>query len=123
MLVTTEADQLECRFDSLHTEIESVLCRKLARWTQVHFAILQACNPPMPPSAYNRLADNWRPLFAIAQAAGGDWPRRTLEAFNQLIADCVEGKPIDSQLPLTNTPQTFAQSGTSPLSCKQRASE
>src|SRR5438045_2040209 len=38
----------------------------------------------MPPSAYNRLADNWRPLFAIAQTAGGDWPRRALEAFNQL---------------------------------------
>src|SRR6266446_6971048 len=40
VLLPAEADQLECRFDSLHTEVESVLCRKLARWTQEHFAIL-----------------------------------------------------------------------------------
>jgi hypothetical protein len=38
----------------------------------------------MPPGAYNRVADNWRPLFAIAHVAGGDWPRRALEAFNHL---------------------------------------
>src|SRR5260221_14749833 len=113
MLVTTEADQLECRFDSLHTEIESVLCRKLARWTQDHFVILQACNPPMPPSAYNRLADNWRPLFAIAQAAGGEWPRRALEAFNHLTADVSHQlSTSDTQLLLAAIRQIFTQSGT-----------
>jgi len=51
-----------------------MLCRKLARWAQDNFAALQACDPPMPPGAYNRVADNWRPIFAIAQIAGGDWP-------------------------------------------------
>src|SRR5207237_1276094 len=84
VLLAAEADQIESRFDSLHTEIESMLCRKLARWIQDHFVILQACDPVMPTNAYNRLADNWRPLFAIAQTAGGDWPRRALEAFNYL---------------------------------------
>src|SRR5437764_1577962 len=84
VLVRAEADELKIRFDSLHTEIESVLCRKLARWTQDNFAALQACDPAMPPTAFNRLADNWRPLFAIAQIAGGDWPRRVREAFNHL---------------------------------------
>ena len=119
VLLPAEADELESRFDSLHTEIESVLCRKLARWTQDHFAILQACNPPMPPSAYNRLADNWRPLFAIAQTVGGDWPRRALEAFNHLTAECVEHKAIDSQLLLADIRQVFAQSGATRIPSKQ----
>jgi len=30
------------------------------------------------------VADNWRPLFAIAQIAGGDWPQLALEAYRQL---------------------------------------
>ncbi len=54
--------------------------------------ILQACDPPMPPGAYNRVADNWRPLFAIAHVAGGDWPRRALEAFNHLSNRRADGQ-------------------------------
>jgi hypothetical protein len=27
------------------------------------------------------LADNWRPLFAIAETVGGDWPQRAASAF------------------------------------------
>jgi hypothetical protein len=40
----------------------------------------------LPPSAFNRIADNWRPLFAVAEVAGGDWPRRAAEAFAKLTA-------------------------------------
>ena len=36
--------ELTARFDSRHTEIEAILCRKLAD----NFAALQACDPPMP---------------------------------------------------------------------------
>src|SRR5207244_8108787 len=85
-LLSADPDQLQARFDSLHTEIESVLCRKLARWAQDNFAALQHCDPAMPASAFNRLADNWRPLFAIADRVGGDWARRAREAFAQLTA-------------------------------------
>jgi len=70
VLLRAGADELKARFDSLHTEIDSILCRKLARWAQDNFAALQACDPAMPPTAFNRLADNWRPLFAIARIAG-----------------------------------------------------
>ncbi len=45
---------------------------------------MQACDPVLPATAFNRLADNWRPLFAIAQTAGGDWPRLALDAFTRL---------------------------------------
>ena len=40
----------------------------------------------MPATAHNRLGDNWRPLFAIAEVAGGDWPQLVLDAFNKLTA-------------------------------------
>jgi hypothetical protein len=52
----------------------------------------------MPPEAINRLADNWRPLFAVAQVIGGHWPQRLVEAFKQLTA-----RPQPEQLvPPTN---------------------
>jgi hypothetical protein len=38
----------------------------------------------MPDALFNRVADNWRPLFAIAEVAAGDWPKRCSEAFARL---------------------------------------
>ena len=38
----------------------------------------------MPEAAFNRVADNWRPLFAIAEVAGGEWLQRCLAAFENL---------------------------------------
>jgi putative DNA primase/helicase len=38
----------------------------------------------MPSGAFNRLADNWRPLFAVAEIAAGDWPQRAATAFTKL---------------------------------------
>ena len=36
--------------------------------------------PEQPPGFHNRLAANWRLLFAIADLAGGDWPKRARQA-------------------------------------------
>jgi hypothetical protein len=57
----------------------------------------------MPPEAINRLADNWRPLFAIAQVVGGHWPQRLLEAFQQLQA--ASSQPVA----LVNRPPSLAE--------------
>ncbi|MGE0294785.1 MAG: DUF3631 domain-containing protein [Hyphomonadaceae bacterium] len=40
----------------------------------------------MPAGLHDRAADNWRPLFAIAEAAGGDWPARAVAACLALSA-------------------------------------
>ncbi|MFZ1072133.1 MAG: DUF3631 domain-containing protein [Verrucomicrobiia bacterium] len=69
------------RFDLRHTEREHELCRKLARFVADNRARIESCDPKLPDSAFNRLADNWRPLFAIAEIAGGDWPQRAAAAF------------------------------------------
>jgi hypothetical protein len=78
--------EVTARFDSRRVEYEAELCRKLARWTSDNFEKLRECDPQLPETAFNRLADNWRPLFAIAEVAGGDWPQRVHASFMALTA-------------------------------------
>jgi putative DNA primase/helicase len=52
-----------------------VLARKMARWGTDNEARLSAADPDMG-ELQNRTADNWRPLFALADLAGGPWPAR-----------------------------------------------
>jgi putative DNA primase/helicase len=72
------------RFNFLHVEYENELCRKLARWIADHTEEIAACDPKLPEHLYNRIGDNWRPLFAIAEIAGGDWPHRCTQALIKL---------------------------------------
>jgi putative DNA primase/helicase len=44
--------------------------------------------PDCPDCLHDRAADNWRPLLAIADAAGGDWPQRARDA--AIALGCVE---------------------------------
>lgn len=37
---------------------------------------LAAADPEIPAGIFNRQADNWRALLAVADAAGGEWPNR-----------------------------------------------
>lgn len=45
---------------------------------------LATSRPPMPAKLINRGADKWRPLLAIAQAAGDEWFERAKAAANEL---------------------------------------
>src|SRR6516225_37191 len=57
-----------------------VLARKAARWAQDHADRIGESDPAMPDGVINRMADNWRPLLAIADAAKGEWPQRARKA-------------------------------------------
>jgi hypothetical protein len=59
------------------------LARMAARWSDDHRAELADVDPDMGPNI-NRIADNWRPLFAIADVIGSDWPERIRKAANEL---------------------------------------
>jgi len=85
-LVRAKPGEIAARFDSRHVKSEKELCRKLARWTADNLDTLKSCVSQLPETAFNRLADNWRPLFAIAEVAGGDWPQRARAAFMALTA-------------------------------------
>ncbi len=52
------------------------LRQRLMRWAPDHRAAIAQAEPKIPEGLYNRIADNWRPLFAIADAAGGEWPMK-----------------------------------------------
>jgi putative DNA primase/helicase len=98
-------------FDDEQMELEKILGRKLARWCRDNFAALLSCRPKMPSTAHNRLADNWRPLFAIAEVVGGDWPRLVLEAFMKLTArQNRDAQSVGVNL-LNDIRQVFARSG------------
>jgi hypothetical protein len=50
------------------------LQRKLLRWSQDVLETVAGARPELPDSLDDRALDNWEPLLAIADAAGGDWP-------------------------------------------------
>jgi Protein of unknown function (DUF3631)/Domain of unknown function (DUF3854) len=41
--------------------------------------------PEMPPGVTDRPADVWEPLLAVAELAGGDWPKRAREACVEFV--------------------------------------
>ncbi|MEE9250363.1 MAG: DUF3631 domain-containing protein [Alphaproteobacteria bacterium] len=50
------------------------LASMAARWVADHEVSLSAADPDIPETLHDRAADNWRPLLAIADLAGGNWP-------------------------------------------------
>jgi Protein of unknown function (DUF3631) len=63
------------------------LARMAARWAADHSDAVRDADPTVPDGIYNRAADNWRPLFTIADIAGGDWPERARKAALALSAE------------------------------------
>jgi putative DNA primase/helicase len=59
------------------------LGRMAARWASNNIDKLTAARPDMA-GLVNRQADNWRPLFAIADVVGGQWARRARTAAQAL---------------------------------------
>ena len=60
--------------------------RKIFRWAQDHRNDLTAADSAMPEKLSDRAADNWRPLIAIAELAGGRWPELARRAAVELSA-------------------------------------
>jgi hypothetical protein len=56
------------------SEASAVLRRKAARWAADNVEALKTARPTVPEELNDRAADNWEPLLAIADLAGGDWP-------------------------------------------------
>ena len=66
--------------------------RQAVRWTSDHAAELAALGDPSMPAGLNdRSADNWRPLLAVADVAGGRWPEAARRACVQLTRTADDG--------------------------------
>ena len=64
---------------------------KIARWVDDYFDRLRDADPPLPDGINDRTADNWRPLFAIAEQAGPQWLERAWQACRLLSGSIDEG--------------------------------
>jgi hypothetical protein len=69
----------------LHEAEGHKLRDRLAQWTEQARPSVMGAWPEMPDGVTDRPADVWEPLLAIADAAGGDWPRRAREACVSLV--------------------------------------
>ena len=74
--------------------------RQCRRWSDDNAAALRAADPDMG-ARFGRAADVWRPLYAVADAAGGDWPalaRFAADALTASAAKVTDGETLGVEL-------------------------
>jgi len=69
------------------------LYARIALWAKAVGPALVGVVPEMPEGVVDRDADVWEALLAIADAAGGDWPKRSRVAAVALVADSKRSTP------------------------------
>jgi len=62
-----------------YPELEA-LKRQTWRWTRDNLKAIREAEPSIPGELINRAKDNWSPLFAVAQVAGGEWVKKCRDA-------------------------------------------
>lgn len=84
------------RLDRLH-ELEP-LRRRAWTWARDRMEALRDAEPTMPSGLHDRERDNWRPLLAIADVAGGPWPERARKAARALQAGERDDRSLGTRL-------------------------
>jgi Protein of unknown function (DUF3631) len=74
------------------------LRRKAARWAGDNLEVLKAARPGPTETLNDRAQDNWELLFAIADLAGGDWPKLARNAALSLTGAEIEDATLKVQL-------------------------
>jgi len=85
--------------------------RRAARWAADNREALRTADPDVPELYSDRAADNWRPLLAIADAAGGEWPTRARQAARLLTPTSGEDEDAAGVLLLADLRDLFAERG------------
>lgn len=70
-----------------HEPAGFALRSRLAGWVRGIGSALGSAEPDMPAGVEDRPADVWEPLLAIADCAGGAWPRRARQACVRLTTE------------------------------------
>lgn len=93
-----------------HDRIAVPEASMFARWQQDNLDALRIADPHVPSTLNDRAADNWRPLLAIADLAGGKWPNVARQAAIAL-SDVHDDEGAPSTALLTDIRVIFAQHG------------
>jgi len=64
--------------------------KKCLRWARDHLKAIRTIDPCVPSGLHDRAADNWRPLLAIAEAAG--WTQKANSAIALLTRETEENE-------------------------------
>ncbi len=84
--------------------------RKCLRFANDFMNALRQADPPVPEALHDRAADNWRPLIAIADLAGGEWSIKARQAALAL-SGMVDDNEAAGILLLRDIHEYFTQSG------------
>ncbi len=87
------------------------LARMAARFVEDAHARLAAAEPVVPHGVYNRMADNWRPLLAVADIAGGRWPELARRIAETMAAAAAGDNLSNRLLVLSDIRDVFAEKG------------
>ena len=87
------------------------LASQAARWTADNKDTLRHLDPVMPGGLFNRRADVWRPLIAIADVAGGAWPERARQAASSLESSAADESESITVMLFFDIRTAFEQSG------------
>jgi hypothetical protein len=120
-MVRRPADQP--RENLLHrTRFEDIRGQAL-RFAQDHESALQSAKPPLPEGLFDRAADNWTPLLALADLAGGDWPEKARQAAVALSGGDGLDPSGDTGALLADLRQIFFSKHTNRLASRELADE
>ena len=104
-------DELTESFRADRTAVVDRLARMKARWAADHGNRLASADPEMPSGIYNRQGDNWRPLLAIADAAGDEWPVMARKVAQGMVAAAMGDDPSIRVSLLADIREVFADKG------------
>jgi putative DNA primase/helicase len=74
------------------------LARKLFRFGKDHCVEIGLARPHLPEALNDRARDNWEPLLAIADLAGGHWPAEARRAALELSAEKPDDRSMAEEL-------------------------
>jgi putative DNA primase/helicase len=74
------------------------LARRTLRFATDIADTIRRARPQIPDELHDRAADNWEPLLAIADAAGGRWPKVAREAASVLSGATADGDTTKVEL-------------------------
>jgi putative DNA primase/helicase len=102
-LPSEKVDRLRHAEKGLFSRLSSML----ARWAEDNGAAIERSRPALPDALNDRAQDNWEPLLAIADIAGGEWPKLARDAALKISGSGSEAASLSAEL-LGDVQQVFA---------------